>query len=333
MARSGCIWSAGSMENFEPQLAVDRAPAIWIGRNDGTGEQHLRWHQHVNRQPAGTPNGRRPAALLGFASDAGVLRNEGRVGAARGPQALRAALGSLAIHEPRPLVDAGDIEVLGDELESGQERLAQSVSALLAGEMLPVVLGGGHETAYGSFTGLFKHFRDEPETRLGILNLDAHFDLRSAPRRTSGTPFLDIARDLQAEGRDFNYAVVGISKPNNTPVLFERARSLGVRYLLDEQCTAGQLPAVLGFVEDFLAGIDKLYLTIDLDVLPASVAPGVSAPAGFGVPLEVIHGLCALLAGSGKLALIDVVELNPGLDIDGRTARTAARLVNTLLGV
>ncbi|PQZ90620.1 formimidoylglutamase [Arthrobacter sp. MYb222] len=321
------------MENFKPELAVDRAAATWSGRNDGAGEQHLRWHQQINRKADDQSSRRGPAALLGFASDAGVLRNEGRAGAAQGPQALRAALGSLAIHEPRLLIDAGDVAVSGDELESGQERLAQSVSALLGGGMLPVVLGGGHETAYGSFNGLFRHCSQEPGTRLGILNLDAHFDLRSAPRRSSGTPFLDIAKDLQAAGQDFNYAVVGISKPNNTRVLFEQARALEVRYLLDEQCTAGQLPSVLAFVADFMESVDKLYLTIDLDVLPASVAPGVSAPAGFGVPLEVIHGVCAMLARSDKLALVDVVELNPSLDIDGRTARTAARLVNTLLGV
>ena len=58
---------------------------------------------------------------------------------------------------------------------------------------------------------------------------------------------------------------------------------------------------------------------------------GVSAPAGFGVPYEVIHA-CALEATqSGKLALADVVELNPALDVDGRTAKAAARLIHTIV--
>jgi formiminoglutamase len=60
------------------------------------------------------------------------------------------------------------------------------------------------------------------------------------------------------------------------------------------------------FVEEFLALIDVLHLSIDLDVLPAAVAPGVSAPAGFGVPLDVMHAVCQQVAGSGKLALMDV---------------------------
>jgi formiminoglutamase len=66
-------------------------------------------------------------------------------------------------------------------------------------------------------------------------------------------------------------------------------------------------------------------------VLPAAVAPGVSAPAGLGVPLEVIHAVCRQVAESGKLAVFDVVELNPRFDADGRTARVAARLVDTVV--
>jgi formiminoglutamase len=131
-----------------------------------------------------------------------------------------------------------------------------------------------------------------------------------------------------AAGREFRYAVVGISEPNNTRALFNTADGLGVRYLLDEDCTAERVRA---FVAEFLAGVDVLYLTIDLDVLPASVAPGVSAPAAYGVPLPVISAACRQVAESGKLLHLDVAELNPELDVDGRTAKIAARLVNTLL--
>lgn len=326
------------MENYASRagVRVDRPAEPWSGRIDGEGFEHLRWHQQVGAgeiaASVADPNFR-PVTLLGFASDAGVLRNQGRTGAASGPQALRSALGSLAIHRPRAVHDVGDIVVLGDELESGQTRLAQAVSALLNAGSMPVVLGGGHETAYGSFSGLFDHLRQQPNTRIGILNLDAHFDLRSAPRRSSGTPFKDIANDMQAAGRDFNYAVLGISEPNNTRVLFDQAHALGVRYLMDEQCDSSSLKEVIKFVDEFLDSIDLLYLTIDLDVLPASVAPGVSAPAAYGVPLEIIHAVCRHVVRSGKLGLVDVVELNPSLDIDARTARTAARLINTLMGV
>lgn len=339
-------------------------PAGWSGRTDGTGPEHLRWHQAVcaldstafptaapSPQQAGSASaggdsgaggaatdGRHTTALIGFASDEGVRRNHGRVGACQGPAALRSALSSLAVVDGTGyLADAGDVTVqLGSEdspgdLEAGQVQLAQRITALVDTHDLTVVLGGGHETAYASYSGLAGSTRVCSDTRIGILNLDAHFDLRQAPLPSSGTPFLQAAQDEQSAGRQFSYAVVGISEANNTRVLFQTAEQLGVRWLTDEQSQTADLGAVREFVRGFIAEVDVLYLTIDLDVLPAAVAPGVSAPAGLGVPLEVITACVQEATRSGRLALADVVELNPTLDVDGRTARTAARLIHTIV--
>ena len=321
--------------------------AAWSGRTDGDTAEHLRWHQVVRAADeisggASTTDLRdTPAhstALLGFASDEGVRRNHGRVGAADGPAALRGALSSLAYLEGTgALLDAGDVAVaLGDDanpgdLEGGQEALGARITALLDTHDLTVVLGGGHETAYASYRGLVGSQHVGPEMRIGILNLDAHFDLREAPRPSSGTPFLQAARDEQAAGRVFTYGIVGISEANNTRVLFDTARDLGVSFLTDEQAQTEHIERVRGFVREFAADVDVLYLTIDLDVLPAAVAPGVSAPAGFGVPYEVIHACAVEATTSGKLVLADAVELNPSLDIDGRTAKAAARLLHTIV--
>lgn len=266
--------------------------------------------------------------ILGFASDEGVRRNQGRPGAAQAPAALRAALGPLAFHPDRQVFDAGDVEVAGGALEDGQARAGHAITAMLDGGHLTAVLGGGHETAFASYLGVAGSRAVRGGRRLGVLNLDAHFDLRDEPEPSSGTPFLQMARAEAAAGRELRYAVVGISEPNNTRALFSTAHRLGVKYLLDEDCTAERVKA---FVADFLAGVDVLYLTIDLDVLPSSVAPGVSAPASYGVPLPVISAVCRQVVQSGKLLHVDVAELNPEYDIDGRTAKVAARLVETLL--
>ena len=77
----------------------------WSGRSDGPGPEHARWHSVIN-QSTDSPA---PVTLLGFASDEGVLRNGGRQGAAAGPAALRAALGSLAVHHEHALADAPPI--------------------------------------------------------------------------------------------------------------------------------------------------------------------------------------------------------------------------------
>ncbi|WP_116205197.1 formimidoylglutamase [Amycolatopsis circi] len=297
----------------------------WTGREDGSGPDHRRWHHAVN-EFSSAPG----VSLLGFASDAGVRRNGGRPGAQAGPEAIRKALASFAIQPEFVISDAGDVVVEGDELEAGQENLGELVAKQLNDGHLPLVLGGGHETAYGSYLGLARSGLLDGK-RLGILNLDAHFDLRTADRASSGTPFRQIAAREAERGAEFTYAVVGISEPGNTTALFETAAELNVRHLLDLDCQERHLERVLDFVRAFVADVDALYLSIDLDVIPAAQAPGVSAPSTLGVPAAVVLEVCRLVARDPKLALADITELNPVYDVDTRTARIAARLAHTLV--
>lgn len=294
---------------------ADRPPA-WTGREDGPGAEHARWHHAVRDDDDA------PVALVGFASDEGVRRNQGRVGAAGGPAALRAALANLA--EPGvALADRGDVVVDGGDLEGGQRRLGAQVAELLDRGVLPVVLGGGHEVAFGSGSG----WLTRPET-WGVLNLDAHLDLRRAEAATSGTPFLQLAEGLAAQNRPFHYAVIGLSRPSNTRALLDEAEALDVAVLYDVDADVATAVAA---ADALVSRVDRVHLTLDLDVLPASVAPGVSAPAGFGVNLGIILAVLRTVAASGRLGLFEVAELNPLFDIDGRTARVAARCVDEVV--
>lgn len=299
----------------------------WGGRVDGETPEHLRWHQAIRPYSPDSPTG--ASVLLGFASDAGVRRNKGRTGAAQGPDALRRALSPMALAAPIAVFDAGTVTVTDDRLEAGQRAVGTAVSAMLDAGHFPVVLGGGHEVAFASYLGLAGSARREG-LRVGVLNLDAHFDLRADPIPSSGTPFRQMLEAEHARDRSLRYDVIGISQPSNTRALFDTADRLGVRYLLDDDCGITNAATVIRFVDEFLADVDLVHLTIDLDVLPAAVAPGVSAPAAFGVPLEIIQSVCDGVAASGKLVLCDVAELNPSLDIDNRTARTAARLLHRI---
>lgn len=318
--------------------STEKSP--WQGRVDGEGVAHARWHQRVSLVSENQPPKGPHVALTGFASHEGVRRNHGRVGAAEAPAALRSALASMALHGPlgtgeAALVDWGDVATVGEALEEAQAEMGHLTARALGaeGNRLTLMLGGGHETAWASYLGLREHLGGEGSDacRLpswGVLNLDAHFDLRSAPTPTSGTPFLQMAEAEAAEGRALNYAVLGIAEPGNTRTLFETADELGVQYRTDLECLEMGAAGVSRFVEDFAASVDVLYLTIDLDVLPAHTAPGVSAPAALGVDLPIIVAAVRAAAASEKLALMDVVELNPRFDIDGRTAKAAARLIS-----
>lgn len=296
----------------------------WQGRIDAEeGPAALRWHQTVRpHAPGAAPPG---VALLGFACDEGVRRNQGRPGAVEGPRTLRQALAGLAWHGgDLPLWDAGDVACAEGDLEAAQERLAAAVRALVAEGHLPIVLGGGHETAWGGFLGLATA---RPGRRIGILNIDAHLDLRRGTRASSGTPFAQMAAFCGGAGMPFRYFCIGVAEPANTAALFDTARRLGVRHRLDEAVTEASLPAIAAEIGAFAAEVDALHLSLDLDALPACVMPAVSAPAARGLALAHVEALIEAARATGKLALADVVELNPRHDPDGRGARTAARLV------
>ncbi|WP_025128404.1 formimidoylglutamase [Pseudomonas sp. PH1b] len=303
---------------------------LWQGRTDlAEGAAARRWHQWVQPEAPGQAAG---VALLGLACDEGVKRNQGRSGARQGPEALRVALANLAWHGSCGLYDAGDVSCQGTELEAAQRDYAQRLSQLLDQGHLPLGLGGGHEIAFASFSGLARHLeRQALRPRIGILNFDAHFDLRHAAQSSSGTPFRQIAEYCQAADLPFNYCCLGVSELSNTQALFDQARQLKVRYLLDRQMQGWNMPAIEAFLDGFLDGIDVLYMTLCLDVLPASQAPGVSAPSAHGVDVQVVEHLVRRAQASGKLRVADIAELNPGLDHDQRTARVAARLLASLI--
>lgn len=311
-------------------MSIDRNTMdAWTGRVDPEPDSP-RWHQVIGEFADATTPG---AVLLGFACDEGVRRNKGRPGAAAAPAAIRKALAGLAWHRNGPAYDAGDVVCVDGELEAAQVRLALKLAEVLAGGHFPLVLGGGHEVAFGTWQGLAAHLERSGERapRIGIINLDAHFDLRDpAHAHSSGTPFAQIAEAAAARGWPFRYACLGVSRASNTRALFRRAAELDVMVREDREITPTDLAEVQAVLNAFITGCDHLYLTIDIDVLPACEAPGVSAPAARGVPLALVEVLAEQVRDSGKLRVADLAELNPEHDIDQRTARVAARLVHLL---
>lgn len=307
--------------------------ARWRGRVDGEPGSE-RWHQKViPLTPEAIDAGQPGYVLLGVCSDIGVKRNQGRPGAEGGPDVIRSALANQAWHLQVPCYDAGNLYSSGEDLEALQREQAAWVARLLDLGHVPLVLGGGHEIALGSFLGLREHLERRGQLGvIGVVNFDAHFDLRRAADSTSGTSFLQMAERSREKGATYRYLCLGISEVANTRHLFETAQALGARWLLDEQLASWNLAQAEQQVREFIRGSDYLQLSIDLDVLPASVAPGVSAPSPRGVSLEVVEHLLQVIkeAAGGKLKVVDLAECNPTYDIDGRTAKVAARLCHVV---
>ncbi|WP_051303594.1 formimidoylglutamase [Psychromonas aquimarina] len=329
--------------NTTKHLYQPTSPNLWQGRVDHEdGEAGRRFHQTVKVINADRASNDQPGmVILGFCCDQGVLRNKGRIGAARAPDLIRKALANTAWHlnNPSPLYDGGNILCRDHDLEASQKELADHIYTALEQQSKVLIFGGGHETAWGSFQGLARHLHNKVKTpKIGIINFDAHFDLRSYSKDnnhypgSSGTPFRQIADHCQLLGWPFQYACLGVSRASNTQALFNCAQQLQVFYREDHQLVTQQLDKRTTELLQFIDGCDYLYLTIDMDVFPAAAAPGVSAPAARGVSVEIIESLIQPIlnaensAGENKLLLADLTEYNPNFDIDNQTARLAARL-------
>lgn len=304
---------------------------VWHGRSDSlSGERFFQRVQRINlHQGFPTKNTEKNYAFLGFCCDAGVQRNLGRVGAAQGPRAIRQALAKLAAHnmEEITLFDVGDIVCSEGDLETAQQALAAVVAELLQHGITPVVLGGGHEIAWGHYQGLARYKSD---IDVGIINFDAHFDLRplmADEKGHSGSPFLQIANARQAQNLNFGYCCIGIQKFGNTRSLFATADALKTTYILAEDLHTQPTINYFAVLDNFIAQYEHIYLTICLDVFAAAIAPGVSAPQVFGLlPGQVIPLLQHILK-TQKIISLDIAELAPSYDRDNITAMLAAGLV------
>lgn len=294
----------------------------WQGRHDGDGEEHRRIHHVVNTTQHAS------FALIGFGSDEGVKRNKGRLGAADAPDMIRAQLANLPVHQSVSIVDIGTVVCEQGQLEKAQAELADQVERSLQQGMKPIVLGGGHEVAFGSFSGLFQYIQHhEPQQKIGIINFDAHFDLREAEQVTSGTPFLNAAKLSEQNQKEFHYLCIGVAKHSNTKALFDTADRLNCQYIYDQQLQLSEIDHLISKINGFIEKIDALYITVDLDVFSACIAPGVSAPAVKGIDLSVFDPLFQAIKKSGKIRVFDVAECNPRFDLDNRTAKLAAYII------
>ena len=315
------------MKNYQPAN-----PSAWSGRASGSA---LYLHEKVAwADPTGTllRVNKKAFGILGYACDAGVKRNLGRPGAVGGPDAIRHMLGRMPNHlsESMALWDAGNVLCTDDQMEAAQQSLSLLTSTLLKKKVFPIVLGGGHDMAYGHFTGIRQGLGTA--RRIGIINFDAHFDLRSNENgNNSGTPFYQIAEEAKNENREFNYLCLGIRKDANDAKLFKTAEELGVHFVEREDFSIQELTSVQMILLAFIERVDAIYTSIDLDGFSSAFAPGVSAPSPMGFFPDIVWEALKVIIDSGKLCSLDLAELNPEFDTDGSTARLAASLIHSVI--
>jgi len=242
-------------------------------------------------------------------------------GAAKGPQAIRAASTGKAINpwtelgvnleEETILVDLGDLDVSGDASEIFA-RIEKSIFEILEKEAVPIILGGDHSISYPAAKAFSRKFES-----LDILHFDAHPDLYEelhGDRYSHACPFARIVE----EGLVRNLVQVGIRAA--TGQQRSKASEYGVRTIWMKDLR--EIPS--------LEFSNPLYISFDLDALDPAFAPGVSHHEAGGLSTrQVISMIQALKA---KIIGLDVVELNPERDETGITAAAAVKIIMEVAG-
>jgi arginase len=291
-----------------------------------------------------------PVAVIGAALDLGA----GRRGVDMGPSAIRYAGLDERIEElGRDCFDLGNVQtavaeaaVVGapdrrylSEILAACSRVADRVSGALGEGRLPLVLGGDHSVAIGTLGGLAR----TGETG-GVLWVDAHGDLnRPETSPTGNVHGMPLAAALGLAGDDFE--TEGLPMPSVDP---SRVALVAVRSLDDgERELLGEMEATVFTMSDVdrlgiehavreslerIAGPGFVHLSLDMDALDPDVAPGVGTPVRGGLSYREAHLAMELVAESGLMTSMEVVEVNPILDRENETAKLAVELVASALG-
>ncbi|NQY11735.1 MAG: formimidoylglutamase [Flavobacteriales bacterium] len=320
-------------------LGVSFRPATkedWKGRETKPELGNQYWYQavelfednHLSNNKSAINNTN--IALLGYACDEGVGRNQGRIGAKYGPGKLREQLAKLAFHhDEKRITDFGDVLCFDGNMEACQDGLASVVAQLIPNDVFPIVIGGGHDVAYGHLKGIIEAIGNTEKKKIGIVNFDAHFDLRPVENKpNSGTPFAQIFSEYNSS---VEYFAIGIQQPANTKELFGIAKENNVEYVLNYDCDVKNTKTLLAHLDSFIDRNDALYITIDMDGFSSAYAPGVSAPSPMGFTPFFVFDILKYLMETKKVISCDIAELNPEFDIDNCTAKLAARIVDLIV--
>lgn len=261
--------------------------------------------------------------LVGEPYDGGV---RGRPGAADGPAALRASLSNATTHHfdagpVQSVADLGDVATLADAdgdrpVTAVQSAVREATAAVHDADAFPVFLGGDNSLTVANAGPLLD------AGSLGVVSFDAHLDVRE--RRgdaNSGTPY----RQLHEAGLSA-HACVGARHFETSTAYHEYLHERGGTIVTAGLAGTDPLAAAERAL-DSMGDVDAVYVSLDLDVLDATAAPGVSAPTPGGLSTRELFAALHRVAVDDRVVGFEVVECAPPLDRDGLTVDAGARAI------
>jgi len=293
--------------------------------------------------------------LIGVPLDLGGNRR----GVDMGPSALRiTGLAERIRALGHDVVDSGDVSVPLPELcDVGEpnekyagpiagvcEALCERVHAGLGQGRLPVTIGGDHSLAMGSVAGVARHFK-EHEHRLGLLWFDAHGDMNTPASTNSGNVHGMSLAHLLGMGDERLASIGGFRgkvQPENVSLIGVRDLDAREKKLVAESGVhvftmkdidrRGLSTVIEEAIEAASSGTDGLHVSLDIDVVDPSLASGVGTPKKGGLTYRESHLCMEMVADSKCLVGIDLVEVNPILDVRNATAELGSELLLSALG-
>lgn len=293
--------------------------------------------------------------IIGVPMDLGASRR----GVDMGPSALRVAgLQSRLKQLGRQVEDAGNITVpQAEEQPYGEKKaryleeisqtcksLAEMVRKTLDENMLPLVLGGDHSIAVGTVAGAAAHFQKEGK-RIGVIWLDAHGDMNTPESSPSGNvhgmPLAAIMGSGPAELTDLagvkpmvearQVVLVGTRDLDAKERRFAKESAVHVFTMrdIDERGMREVMSEAIRFATDDTAGIA---VSLDMDFIDPSDAPGVGTPVRGGVTYREAHLALEMIADSRAMISFELVEINPVIDLHNTTATLGVELILSGLG-
>ncbi len=303
---------------------------------------------------------RAPVSVIGVPLDLGAgrrgvdmgpsaMRNAGLVGTIRSLGLEVADEGNLATPVVESLAGPGNENARYlPEITGVLEVLAERVRCARLAGRLPLVLGGDHSIALGTVSGMAAAGGEVARERIGLLWIDAHTDANTPETSPSGNLHGMPLAAILGKGPGPLTRVGGFApgaprlSPANAAVIGARSvdpeeaavvTSLGARvYTMEEVDRRGMSPVVdeaLGLVLDGTVGF---HLSLDVDALDPSAAPGVGTPVPGGLTVREVHTVMERAAASGGLRSLEVAEVNPVLDLRNQTAELAVHFVSSALG-
>jgi arginase len=283
-----------------------------------------------------------------------------RRGVDMGPSALRVAglqarikqlghqvedIGNISVKQPEEM-SYGEkrAKYLGEIAEACKD-LAEAVQKSLEEHMLPLVLGGDHSIAAGSISGVAAHFRKEEKKQVGFLWLDAHGDMNTPESSPSGNvhgmplasimgygpPELVELMGFKPKVEPQNIVLVGIRDLDSQEKKLVKKSGVHVLTMrdIDERGMREVMSDALKYAMD---DTDGIAVSLDMDFVDPSDAPGVGTPVRGGVTYREAHLAMEMIADSEAMVSLEIVEINPVIDEHNRTALLGVELVLSGLG-